>query len=81
MIIHDSTVDRTTNGMGSVYDMSLAQIQKLDAGYWLVPGKGTDHSSRARRRLPLPRRPHRRRRAAARLQARRLPDRQAFPRS
>jgi hypothetical protein len=26
--------------------MTLAQIQKLDAGYWLVPGKGTDHSSR-----------------------------------
>ena len=26
--------------------MTLAQIQKLDAGYWLVPGKGTDHSAR-----------------------------------
>jgi len=46
VVIHDSTVDRTTNGSGSVYDMTLAQIQKLDAGYWLVPGKGTDHSSR-----------------------------------
>ena len=46
VVIHDSTVDRTTSGTGSVYDMTLAQIQKLDAGYWLVPGKGTDHSAR-----------------------------------
>ncbi len=46
VVIHDSTVDRTTNGTGSVYEMTLAQIQRLDAGYWLVPGKGTDHSDR-----------------------------------
>jgi len=32
IIIHDLTVDRTTNGTGRVKDFSLAEIQKLDAG-------------------------------------------------
>ena len=31
--IHDSTVDRTTNGHGRVDSYSLADLQKLDAGY------------------------------------------------
>lgn len=30
--MHDSTVDRTTNGSGSVSNMTLAQIKQLDAG-------------------------------------------------
>ena len=46
IVIHDGTVDRTTNGSGAVGDLTLDQIQALDAGYWTVPGKGTDHSSR-----------------------------------
>lgn len=32
VIIHDETVDRTTNGTGAIKDMSLSQIQALDAG-------------------------------------------------
>lgn len=32
--IHDDTVDRTTNGAGNVADLTLAQIQALDAGSW-----------------------------------------------
>lgn len=40
MVIHDGTVDRTTNGSGSVYEMTTAEIQALDAGHFLVPGEG-----------------------------------------
>jgi glycerophosphoryl diester phosphodiesterase len=42
VVIHDGTVDRTTNGSGSVYEMTLAEIQALDAGHNTVPGEGTE---------------------------------------
>lgn len=35
--IHDSTVDRTTNGSGRIADMTLAEIRTLDAGSWFDP--------------------------------------------
>lgn len=39
VVIHDSTLDRTTNGEGSVAALSLAQLQALDAGYrWSADG-------------------------------------------
>jgi glycerophosphoryl diester phosphodiesterase len=31
-VIHDDTVDRTTNGSGAVRDLTLAELKKLDAG-------------------------------------------------
>jgi glycerophosphoryl diester phosphodiesterase len=34
MAIHDATLDRTTNGQGSVHDMTLAELRRLDAGSW-----------------------------------------------
>jgi len=34
VIIHDSSVDRTTNGKGKVADLTLDEIKKLDAGSW-----------------------------------------------
>ncbi len=34
VVIHDTTVDRTTNGKGKVGDLTLAEIKKLDAGSW-----------------------------------------------
>ena len=35
--IHDSTVDRTTNGTGKVSELTLVQIRGLDAGSWFDP--------------------------------------------
>jgi glycerophosphoryl diester phosphodiesterase len=32
VVIHDSTVDRTTSGSGAVADQTLAQLRQLDAG-------------------------------------------------
>ncbi len=32
VVIHDETVDRTTNGTGAVRDLTLAQLRSLDAG-------------------------------------------------
>jgi len=34
VVIHDSTVDRTTNGSGAVQDFTLAQLRDLDSGSW-----------------------------------------------
>lgn len=34
MAIHDSTVDRTSNGSGAVAALSRAELAKLDAGSW-----------------------------------------------
>lgn len=33
VVIHDGSVDRTTDGRGRVADMTLAEIRKLSAGY------------------------------------------------
>ncbi|MCC6983844.1 MAG: glycerophosphodiester phosphodiesterase family protein [Bauldia sp.] len=37
VILHDDTVDRTTNGTGNVGDLTLAEIRALDAGYKTGP--------------------------------------------
>ena len=34
VIIHDDTLDRTTNGHGQVSDKTLAEMESLDAGSW-----------------------------------------------
>jgi glycerophosphoryl diester phosphodiesterase len=34
--IHDETVDRTTNGRGSIHEMTLAEVRRLDAGSWFA---------------------------------------------
>jgi len=37
VLMHDRTVDRTTNGKGPVADHTLEQIRQLDAGSWFAP--------------------------------------------
>ncbi len=42
IVIHDSKVDRTTNGQGLVSEMSFEEIRKLDAGFrWTKDGGKT----------------------------------------
>jgi glycerophosphoryl diester phosphodiesterase len=48
VVVHDDTVDRTTNGSGRVADMTLAEIQTLDAGYRFTPDGGRTHPWRGR---------------------------------
>lgn len=36
VVIHDDTVDRTTDGRGPVADLSFAALRKLDAGSWFA---------------------------------------------
>ena len=37
VLVHDATVNRTTNGRGRVSGMTLAEIKRLDAGSWFSP--------------------------------------------
>lgn len=37
VLMHDVTVDRTTNGTGPVAEMTLAEVKALDAGSWYSP--------------------------------------------
>lgn len=41
IVIHDATVNATTNGRGKVANKTIRQLRRLDAAYWFVPGKGT----------------------------------------
>ncbi len=36
VVIHDYTLDKTTDGTGAVKDYSLAELKQLDAGYWFA---------------------------------------------
>ena len=38
VVIHDETVDRTTNGKGKIKDFSYEELRKFDAGSWFRPG-------------------------------------------
>ncbi len=45
VVLHDTTVDRTTDGQGRVDSMTLSEIKALDAAYWFVPGEGASHDN------------------------------------
>lgn len=40
VVIHDATVDRTTDGTGAVHGLTLAELRQLDAGYRFTPDDG-----------------------------------------
>jgi glycerophosphoryl diester phosphodiesterase len=48
VVMHDTTVDRTTNGHGTVASFTLAQLRKLDAAYWFSGGSNAYRHDRAR---------------------------------
>ena len=37
VVLHDETLDRTTDGSGFVHEWTLADLQQLDAGSWFDP--------------------------------------------
>lgn len=37
VVIHDRTVDRTTDGSGHVWDLPFDELRELDAGSWFSP--------------------------------------------
>jgi glycerophosphoryl diester phosphodiesterase len=53
VVIHDHTVDRTTDGSGVVEEMTLAQVQALDAGYRFVDLDGRASFRGRGVRIPL----------------------------
>lgn len=43
VVVHDETVDRTTDASGRVAETTLADLRALDAAHWFVPGEGAVH--------------------------------------
>lgn len=48
VVLHDASVDRTTNGTGNVRDMQLADLKVLDAGYRFTRDGGQTYPWRGR---------------------------------
>jgi len=46
VLIHDDTVDRTTDGSGRVQEFTLAELQQLDAGEYWTPDDGATYPYR-----------------------------------
>lgn len=48
IVMHDRTVDRTTDGRGAINSLTLRDIKKLDAGYRWTPDGGRTYPFRAK---------------------------------
>jgi glycerophosphoryl diester phosphodiesterase len=46
VVIHDDTVNRTTNGSGKISLLTLAEVKKLDAGQGFTPDNGASYPFR-----------------------------------
>jgi glycerophosphoryl diester phosphodiesterase len=46
VMMHDDTVDRTTNGSGAIQDLTLAELKQLDAGYNWTDDEGATYPFR-----------------------------------
>ncbi len=45
VLIHDATLERTTNGSGAVASHTLEELRGLDAAWWWAPGEVADHDA------------------------------------
>jgi glycerophosphoryl diester phosphodiesterase len=48
VVMHDTTVDRTTNGHGTVASFTIEQLRRLDAAYWFTGGANAYSHARPR---------------------------------
>jgi len=48
VLIHDDTIDATTNGTGAISDMTFAELQQWDAGYWFTTDGGNTYPERGK---------------------------------
>lgn len=46
VLMHDATVDRTTDGSGTIKEMTFAEIRELDAGYYWTDDDGATYPYR-----------------------------------
>ena len=38
VVCHDATVERTTDGVGSISSLTMDELRRLDNAYWFIPG-------------------------------------------
>jgi glycerophosphoryl diester phosphodiesterase len=53
VVSHDTTLDRTTNGRGTIESKTLRQIRRLDGAYWFARGDDAYRHDRKRRAYTL----------------------------